>query len=104
MNALKLITAAAVLTLVTLVAATKASARTPRDYSDADDHYAYVMVTGSNIPQRVKIKSIGTLTASQLRVYKRREIDQTGRFTTEDVLRQDPSLNVRGFGQAGPGD
>ena len=102
MKASKLIAAAVALAVVTIVVA-KASARTPRDDSE-DDRYAYVMVTGSNLPQKVKIKSIGTTTTSPIRVYNRREIDQTGRFTTEEVLRQDPSLNVHGFGQAGPGD
>ena len=102
MRGSKLITMAAALALVAVVATT-APARTPRDYSD-DDHYAYVVVTGSNIPQKVRIKPIGTLTTSPVRVYNRHEIDQTGRFTTEEVLRQDPSLSVHGFGQAGPND
>src|SRR4051795_5469249 len=103
MNASKLLMAAAAVALVTTVAATKASARTPRDDSD-DNRYAYVTVTGSNIPQKVRIKSIGTLTTSPVRVFNRREIDQTGAFNTEDVLRHDPSIQVRGFGQAGPGN
>ena len=100
MNASKLITTAVAVALVGGIAEL-ASARTPREYSD-DEHFAYVTVTGSNIPQRVRIKSIGTLTASPQRIYNRREIDQMGRFTTEEVLRQDPSLSVHGFGQAGP--
>jgi len=62
----------------------------------------YVFVTGSLIPQKVKIKSIGTATFSPVRIYNRREIDQTGRFTTEGVLAQDPDLQVR-MGHAGPG-
>jgi outer membrane cobalamin receptor len=78
------------------------SARSPRDNDSANDEYAYVMVTGSNIPQRVKIKRIGTLTTSPIRVFDRHEIDQTGAFNTEDVLRHDPSILVHGFGQAGP--
>jgi outer membrane cobalamin receptor len=98
----KLITAAAVLAVTTLFA-TRAPARDPRTQTD-DDHYAYVMVTGSNIPQRVKIKAIGTKTASPIRVFDRHEIDQTGAFNTEDVLRHDPSIQVHGFGQAGPGN
>jgi outer membrane cobalamin receptor len=102
MRGSKLITMAAALAIVTVVA-TKASARTPRDSSD-DDRYAYVLVTGSNIPQKVRIKPIGTTTTSPIRVYNRHEIDQMGRFTTEEVLRQDPSLSVHGFGQAGPND
>jgi hypothetical protein len=59
-----------------------------------NDQYAYVMVTGSLLPQKVKIHPIGTNTASPLRVYNRDEIDKMGRFTTEDVLAQDPSLRV----------
>ncbi len=61
----------------------------------------YVFVTGSNIPKKIKVKSIGTDTVSQIRVYKRDEIDRTGRYTTEGVLRLDPSLRVvsgRGVG------
>jgi outer membrane cobalamin receptor len=98
----KLMTAAAVLVLATVFATTNASARTPRNHSD--DQYAYVTVTGSNIPQKVKIKSIGTLTTSPVRVFNRHEIDQTGAFNTEDVLRHDPSIQVHGFGQGNPGN
>jgi hypothetical protein len=66
--------------------------------SDRDGNkYAYVTVTGSFIPQKVKIHRIGTKTASPVRVYDRQEIDQMGRFTTEDVLAEDPSINtIRG--------
>jgi outer membrane cobalamin receptor len=99
----KLMMAAAVLVLVTVLSATDAAARGPRNNSD-DDQYAYVTVTGSNIPQRVKIKAIGTPTDAPVRVFNRREIDQTGAFTTEDVLRHDPSVQIHGFGQAGPGN
>ena len=91
----KLISAAAVLALVAGFAVTKASAT-------GQDEYAYVTVTGSNIPQVVKIKPIGALTASPVRVFDRHEIDQTGAFNTEDVLRHDPSIKVHGFGQGGP--
>ena len=98
----KLISAAAVLVLLTVLAATDASARDRRNHSA--EQYAYVTVTGSNIPQRVKIKPIGTDTTSPVRVFDRREIDQTGAFNTEDVLRHDPSIQVHGFGQAGPGN
>ena len=58
------------------------------------DQYAYVLTTASLIPQKVKIHRIGTKTASNMRIYDRQEIDQMGRFTTEDVLAQDPSLRV----------
>ncbi len=58
------------------------------------DQYALVMVTGSQVPQKVRIHAIGTKTATPIRVYDRREIDRSGRFTTEDVLAQDPALSV----------
>ena len=95
----KLITAAVVVALVAGVAVTSASAR-----GSDEDQYAYVLVTGSLIPQKVRIKPIGTTTASPIRVFDRHEIDQTGAFNTEDVLRHDPSIKVHGFGQAGPND
>jgi len=60
----------------------------------SNERYAYVWVTGSRIPQKVKIKPIGTNTASAMSVWTRREIDQTGRQTTEGVLAQDPDLHV----------
>ena len=100
MKASTITRASAATLLLAVLAGTNAFAHDPRDRTD-NDHYAYVTVTGSNLPQKVKIKSIGTLTTSPVRVYKRREIDQTGRFTTEEVLRQDPSIRVHGFGQAG---
>ena len=53
-----------------------------------------VFVTGSRIPQRVQVKAIGTNTVSPMRVYTREEIDRTGRFTTQGILAQDPSVNV----------
>ena len=55
-----------------------------------------VFVTGSLIPQRIKLKAIGTTTVSPVRIIDRREIDATGRRTTRGVLVADPS--VRGIG------
>jgi hypothetical protein len=55
-------------------------------------------VTGSRIPQRVTVKAIGTSTTSPVRVYTRAEIDRTGRFTTEGILAQDPSVTIIGNG------
>jgi outer membrane cobalamin receptor len=63
--------------------------------------YKYVSVTGSMIPQKVKVKAIGTKTISPVRVYDRHEIDQTGRFTTEGVLSTDPSVRI--IAPGGPG-
>jgi hypothetical protein len=55
----------------------------------------YAFVTGSMIPQRVKVKSIGTATVSPVRIVRRQSIKQSGRFTTERVLAaEDPSVRV----------
>ena len=55
-------------------------------------------VTGSHIPSRVTVKSIGTNTTSPIRVYTREELDRTGKFTTEGILAQDPSITIIGNG------
>jgi hypothetical protein len=55
-----------------------------------------VFVTGSLIPQRVKLRRIGTTTVSQVRIIDRREIEETGRQTTPGVLIDDPSLRIIG--------
>jgi hypothetical protein len=55
-----------------------------------------VFVTGSLIPQRVKVKAIGTTTVSPVRIIDRREIDSTGRRTTRGVLIADPSVRAVG--------
>jgi hypothetical protein len=81
----------ATLVLILTVIATGAFA-SPNERSN--DQVAYVWVTGSRIPQKVKIKPVGTTTADHVSVWTRREIDQTGRQTTEGVLAEDPSLRV----------
>jgi hypothetical protein len=55
-----------------------------------------VFVTGSLIPQRVKVRRVGTATVSPVRIIDRREIDETGRHTTPGVLANEPSLRVIG--------
>ena len=57
-----------------------------------------IFITGSLIPQRVKLQPIGTTTVSPIRFIDRREIDQTGRRTTAGVLVNEPSLHVIGIG------
>ena len=57
----------------------------------------YVKITGSLIPQKVQVKSIGTATTSNLRVIGRNEIDKTGRYTTAGAVAQDPSVRVSGY-------
>jgi hypothetical protein len=58
-----------------------------------------IFITGSLIPQRVKLQPIGTTTVSPIRIIDRREIDQTGRRTTPGVLINEPSLRVIGIGR-----
>ena len=56
----------------------------------------YVTLTGSRIPQKVKVKSIGTDSAHNIRIYTQRELQSTGRQTVADALRLDPSIQVTG--------
>jgi hypothetical protein len=55
-----------------------------------------VFVTGSLIPQRVKVRAAGTATVSPLRVIDRREIDHTGRFSTPGVFVNEPAVTIVG--------
>ena len=73
-----------------------------RDFKNGERE-KWVFVTGSLIPQKIKVKSIGTATTSNLRVIKRGEIDASGRFTTRDVLAQESSLRVVGGSSLGVG-
>jgi hypothetical protein len=60
------------------------------------ERYAYVWVTGSRIPQKVKISPIGTLTQSALSEYDRRQINWTRGGTVRQALGNEPSLSFRG--------
>ncbi len=55
-----------------------------------------IFVTGSLIPQRVKLQPIGTKTVSPVRIIDRHEIDGSGRFTTPGAFVNDPSVRVIG--------
>ena len=55
-----------------------------------------VFVTGSLIPQRIKLRPIGTTTVSPLRIIDRHEIDWTGRRTTAGAFVNDPSVRIIG--------
>src|SRR5436305_13388223 len=83
---------AGALLLILAVATTQAFANPQRD--QVGDRYVYVWVTGSRIPQKVKISPIGTLTFTALSDWDRRQINHTGRQTTERVLAQDPFVRV----------
>ena len=58
--------------------------------------YAYVWVTGSRIPQKVKISPIGTLTQSPLSEHDRRQINWTRAGTAQQALSNEPSISFRG--------
>jgi hypothetical protein len=60
------------------------------------ERYAYVWVTGSRIPQKVKISPVGTLTHSPLSEYDRRQINQTRGGTVQQALQNEPTLSFRG--------
>jgi hypothetical protein len=84
--------------LILSVAATAAAFAGPQrveQLPQKGERYAYVWVTGSRIPQKVKISPIGTPSFGALSEWDRRQINQTGRSTAEDILRQDPSISVR---------
>ena len=55
-----------------------------------------VFVTGSLIPQRIKLRPIGTTTVSPLRIIDRHEIDWTGRQTSAGAFVVDPSVRIIG--------
>ena len=55
-----------------------------------------IFITGSLIPQRVKLEPIGTKTVSPVRIIDRHEIDGTGRRTTAGAFINEPSVRVIG--------
>ena len=55
-----------------------------------------IFITGSLIPQRVKLQPIGTTTVSPIRFIDRHEIDWTGRQTTPGAFVNDPSVRIIG--------
>ena len=63
---------------------------------DQSSNERTVFVTGSLIPQRIKLKQIGTTTISPIRIIDRQEIDATGRQTTKGALVTDPSVRIVG--------
>lgn len=64
---------------------------------DQNEEERYVLVTGSNIPQRIKMKSIGSTTPYNLRIYSQRELQSTGRSNVGEALATlEPSLRLSG--------
>jgi hypothetical protein len=57
----------------------------------------YVYIAGSHIPQKVKLRSIGTNTPHNVRIYTKRELESTGRQTPGEALAVlDPSITLSG--------
>jgi hypothetical protein len=83
---------------ISLVAAsllpTAAVAGKPKDQQSNE---RMVFVTGSLIPQRIKLSRVGTTTVSPIRIIDRREIDSTGRQTVRGALIADPSVRLTGY-------
>ena len=55
-----------------------------------------VFITGSLIPQRVKVLPIGTTTVSPIRVIDRHQIDWAGRPTTPGAFINEASVRIIG--------
>jgi hypothetical protein len=53
-----------------------------------------IFITGSLIPQRIKLQPIGTTTVAPIRIIDRHEIDQTGHPTTPGAFVVDPSVRI----------
>ena len=82
-----------------LVAASAALADTPVKGSPQPKEKVTeqtVFVTGSLIPQRIKVQRVGTKTVSPIRMIDRWEIDATGRGTTAGAFVNDPSVRIIG--------
>ena len=76
-----------------------ANGEPPRRHSNAlvqNEEERYVLLTGSNIPQKVKVRSIGTDSVHNIRIYTQRELLSTGRQTVAGSLALDPSIQISG--------
>jgi hypothetical protein len=85
--------------IAVVLLAGSALAGKPVDHSSNDpaqSNERAVFITGSLIPQRIKLKRIGTTTVSPVRIIDRQEIDATGRQTTRGALVADPSVRIIG--------
>ncbi len=97
----RILTTAAVLTFcaATLVPST-ASADPKRGQREKmlvqNPEERYVRVTGSHIPQKIQLRSIGTTTPYNLRIYTRRELESRGTGTVAGGLAMDPSIRIQG--------
>ena len=69
--------------------------RSERRYVRASDEQ-YVVLTGSNIPRKVKVRPVGTDTPDNLRIYSQHELEASGKATTaEQLAARDASISIR---------
>jgi hypothetical protein len=94
LTSLSAITFVAVSMLVGTTLAGPLTKNTSEDQGKVEE--VAIFVTGSLIPQRVKLRPIGTTTISPIRIIDRHEIDQTGRQTTPGAFVNEPSVRVVG--------
>ncbi len=64
---------------------------------DSDERY--VLVTGSNIPQLVKRKSIGTDSVHNVRIFTQRELQTNNGGFGVGGIALDPSISISGGGR-----
>jgi hypothetical protein len=95
----KLLPSAMILVIVTMIAGTAlaGSREIQLPARQVQPKEVTIFVTGSLIPQRVRLEPVGTTTASAIRYIDRREIDSTGRFTTAGAFVNEPSVRIIGF-------
>jgi outer membrane cobalamin receptor len=85
--------------LTALIAASASLADTPvKGSQDRKEKVTEqtVFVTGSLIPQRIKVHHVGTTTVSPISVVNRAAIDATGRQTAAGFLVNEPSVRIIG--------
>lgn len=86
----------ATLVAASILAGTALADPTTNQTSERKQKERAIFITGSLIPQRVKLQPIGTTTVSPIRFIDRHEIDWTGRQTTPGALINDPSVRIIG--------
>ncbi|MFN2508517.1 MAG: hypothetical protein ABR589_07060, partial [Chthoniobacterales bacterium] len=79
----------------------RAAREQPRERQTAgglivDSEERYVLLTGSNIPQRVKRKSIGTDSAHNVRIFTQRELQTINGGFGVGGIALDPSVSISG--------
>jgi hypothetical protein len=94
-NLIKTVVALLILSVVTTIALA-GTQRVEQAPPQKGERYAYVWLTGSRIPQKVKISPIGTPSFSALSEWDRRQINQTRGGTVRQALENEPSLSFRG--------